>query len=190
VILAAGPSSRFGKGPPKQLAVFEGETLLARTARRALASSLAEVVVVLGFEAEAIAPALAGLEARTVRNPEWAEGQSTSVRAGLSALDTVAAAVLFLTCDQPFLDTAVIDRIVATWRETDAAIVVPTWRGRHGSPVLFDRSLFGELRGISGDAGGRQLFARHESEIAAVELDDEGPLLDVDTLDDLDRLRR
>ncbi len=180
VVLAAGRSTRFAGPVPKQLALVEGEPLVRRTARRALASRLAEVLVVVGFAADEVRAALAGLPVRIVENPDFATGQSSSVRAGLAAVEAGAGAAMFLPADQPRLSAEAIDRIVAKWEATSGPIVVPTFQGRRGAPVVFDRALFPELATIAGDEGGRQLFPRHEGEIVEVPLPSAEPLSDLD----------
>ncbi len=185
VVLAAGPSRRFGDRPPKQLALVGGEPMVRRVARRACESRLSEVVVVLGFACGEIERSLEGLLVRTVKNPEYRRGQSTSVRVGLAAVAERAEAVVFLPADQPHLTTDVIDAILDRYTATGAAIVVPVHEGSRGAPVLMDRTLFGELEGLEGDSGGRQLFLAHEASIVEVPLESDRPLRDVDTPEDL-----
>jgi molybdenum cofactor cytidylyltransferase len=188
VVLAAGPSERFRSKIPKQVQLFEGEALVKRITRRALASRLAEVLVVVGYRADLVREALLGLDVRIAENPVFSEGQSTSVKAGLAAVDPASAGAMFLPCDQPFVTTQLIDELIDAWTESAARIVVPAHQDRRGSPVVIDRSLFAELAEISGDEGGRQLFARHAAEIVELPLQTERPLLDIDTVEDLDRL--
>ncbi len=188
VVLAAGPSERFRSEMPKQVQPFEGEALVRRITRQALASRLGEVLVVVGFRSDLVRRPLVGLDVGVVENPAYASGQSTSVKAGLAAIDPEAAAAMFLPVDQPFLTTEVIDRLVEAWERTGGAIIVPVHEGRRGSPVVIDRSLFGELGQISGDEGGRQLFARHPTEIVEVPLSSQKPLRDIDTPEDLEHL--
>lgn len=190
VVLAAGGSRRLPGTTPKQLLDFGGEPLVRRVTRAALAAPLAQVIVVLGHEATRVAAAVAGLDVETVVNRDWGSGQSTSVRAGLSRVAEAARAAIFLPCDQPFLDAAVIAGAVAAWRASGAPIVVPAWGERPGAPVLFERSLFPRLLRLEGDAGGRLLAARHPELVHRWQLPDERPLLDVDTPADLERLRR
>ncbi len=188
VILAAGTSSRFaGASEPKQLLELDGRPLLRRVAEAALGSRLAEVVAVLGHAADRVAGALSGLEVRTVENPDYRRGQSTSVRAGLASVAPAARAVLFLPADQPLVSSRLIDRLIETW-EAGAGIAVPVCAGERGAPVLFDRAFFAELAALEGDAGGRRLLPRHPDEIVEVEVEDPAELADVDTVDDLRRL--
>jgi molybdenum cofactor cytidylyltransferase len=189
VVLAAGISRRFG-GEAKQLLAFDGEALVHRAARVARSSRLGEVLVVVGYRRDEVAAAVADLAVAVVVNPDFEQGQSSSVRAGLAATDPGAAAVLFLPCDQPFLTAEVLDRLVAAYATTGGPIVVPAFAGRRGAPGLFDRSLFPELAALRGDVGGRQVIAAHPQAVVEVPLADEWPLLDVDEPGDLVALHR
>jgi molybdenum cofactor cytidylyltransferase len=160
VVLAAGQSARLGR--PKQLLPVYGEPLLRYTLRRILASSLDDIIVVIGHEADAVRAAIADLPVKIVLNPDAARGQSTSVIAGLRALSPEAEAVVFLLADQPTVDPDVIDALIAAWRETGAPVVAPRYTDRIGNPVLFDRRVFPELTALEGDAGARRIIRAHE----------------------------
>lgn len=191
VVLAAGGSRRFAGPLPKQLVEIGGEPAVRRAVRRALESGLERVVLVTGHAAEAVRGAVADLAVEVVHNPQWRAGQSGSVRAGLTAVGDGAAAVVFIPCDQPFLTAGLVDRLIARHAEGDAVAVAPVFEGRRGAPVLIDRSLFASLGAITGDAGARQLFGRGPvagTGVAEVEVDDEAPLLDFDSREDLRRL--
>ena len=150
-----------------------------------LGASLGEVVVVLGSDADAVGGALTGLPVRLVTNPDYAAGMSTSVRTGVEALTAAADAAVIALGDQPGAGAAVVERLVARYRAGGAAIVAPVYRGGvRGNPVLFDRSVFDELRAITGDEGARSVIARVPGRVALVELDVETPA-DVDTRADL-----
>ena len=188
IVLAAGVSTRMGGAVPKQLLELEGEPLVRRVAKAALASRLAEVVVVLGHRAPSVADALAGLEVRTVVNPDFRQGQSTSVRAGLAAISSDARAVVVMPADQPLLSPALIDRLLDAFAASAGRIVLPVCRGRRGAPVLFDRSLFFELEKLEGDTGGRAVLPRYRQEVHELRVEDPLELADVDTEEDLRRL--
>lgn len=188
VVLAAGPSRRFGDRPPKQLVPIDGEPMVRRLVGRAAQSKLTEVIVVVGKAANEVEKCCQGLDVRMVRNRRFAEGQSSSVKLGLAAVDPTAAAVMFIPADQPELTVEVIDSILDCYSRTGGRIVVPTYRGRRGAPVLFDHALFGELAEIEGDVGGRQLFSSHGDEIVELPLASGAALRDLDTPDDLQRL--
>lgn len=188
VVLAAGPSTRFHANRPKQLIEFDGIPLVRRIAEQALASRLRELIVVIGHHGDAVRAALAGLDLRIANNGDSSGGQSSSLRCGLDAIDPDAAAVLFMVCDQPLLTATVLDRLIRAFESSGGPIVEPVCRGRRGSPVLFARPLFAELRSITGDTGGRAILPSHADDIVQVELDDDRPLRDIDTAGDLSRL--
>ena len=188
VLLAAGASRRFGADLPKQLWPVAGEALVRRVARRALGSRLSEVIVVVGHQADRVTAALAGLPVRIVENAAHSSGQASSVRAGLEAVSGAASGSLFLPVDQPHLDSRLIDGLIELFEATGGPIVVPTFGGARGAPVLFARSLFPELERLEGDAGGRRLFPLHADEIIELPLADSAALKDVDTPEDRQRL--
>jgi molybdenum cofactor cytidylyltransferase len=186
VVLAAGTSSRMGR--QKLLLPMEGERPLIRlSVERVLAGGLDDVVVVLGRDADTVMGALAGLPVRTVVNPRYADGQSTSLRAGLDALRPETEAALIALGDQPLPEPELIRRLVATHRETRQPIVVPHYRDGRGNPVLFAAVLFDELRAVTGDQGGRGVVARDPGRVAEVAVDAPMPA-DVDTWTDYESL--
>lgn len=188
IILAAGLSRRFGGGTPKQLHKINGQTLVCRTARVALASKLCQILVVAGHYAAEVGAAVGGLAVGVVVNSDFEDGQSTSVKAGLSRVEPQAGAAMFIPCDLPNLDVESLDRLIAVYGESGGPIVVPTFEGRRLAPVLFDRSLFEGIEGISGDRGARQLFAAHEERIVAVEFGSRRPFEDLNRRDLKSRL--
>ena len=159
IVLAAGKSSRLGR--PKQLLPVHGEPLIRHTLRRVLASSLDQVMLVIGHEADEVRDTVADLEVQCVFNPDAAAGQSTSVRAGLVALPPDAEAAVFILGDQPGVDPAVIDALVTAWRTSGRPVVVPRYEDRMGNPVLFDRRVFPELAALEGDTGARPVVRAH-----------------------------
>lgn len=189
IVLAAGGARRFGR--LKQAEVWRGRPLLARAVDAALASLAAEVRVVLGCQAEELQSLLAGYERgrlQVVVNASWAEGQASSIRAGLASLGEPVEAAVFCVADQPLLTAAEIDALLARHALTGAPIVAPCVQGQFRSPVLFARALFPELAALEGDTGGRALIARHRPQVEAVEVEDLAPYTDIDSQEDLRRL--
>jgi molybdenum cofactor cytidylyltransferase len=186
VVLAAGTSSRMGR-QKLLLPMKDGQPLVRLSVERILAAGLGEVVVVLGRDADAVAAALAGLSVRTVLNPRYAEGQSTSLRAGVDALAPGTDAVVVALADQPLPDAGLIGRLVAAFRETGRPIVAPRYRDGRGNPVLFSAVLFDELRAVTGDQGARGVVAADPGRVAEVAVNAPMPA-DVDTWADYQSL--
>mgnify|MGYP000887916365 CR=1 FL=1 len=150
-----------------------------------LSAGLREVLVVTGAYHEALAPLLSRYPVRVIPNPDWAEGMSTSLRAGLRALVGEPEAVVVCLGDMPFLPPAVVTELVRAYRRTGAPIVAPEVGGVRRSPVLFDRALLPELMAIRGDEGGRAVVQRHQAEMVLVPFPEERWFRDVDEPGDL-----
>lgn len=181
VLLAAGRGTRFTDGP-KLLAPWRGAPLVRHAAQAALGSALRPVVAVTGHAAEAVRGALAGLALTLVENLAYAQGLSTSLKAGLAALPAEVAAAVVLLGDMPQVSSALLDRLAEAYRAApDAAAVVPVSGGRRGNPVLLDRRrLAAELAGLGGDHGAGPLL-RGRADVHEIAVDDESVLADVDT---------
>ncbi|HET9627787.1 MAG TPA: molybdopterin-binding/glycosyltransferase family 2 protein, partial [Kofleriaceae bacterium] len=188
IVLAAGKASRMGSN--KLVAELDGEPIVRRTVRAVLASRARPVVVVTGHEAEAVRAALAGLDVRFVHNPEYADGMSTSLRAGLAQVGPVDAALICLG-DMPRLTAAHFDAVIDAFHAGDASdIIVPTFERKRGNPVLWPRKFFAEMSELAGDVGARALLERHADHVRTLAVDDPAILVDVDTPAALAALRR
>lgn len=186
VILAGGGSSRLGR--PKQLLPLGGRPVLAHTLANALAASLDGVIVVLGHAADAIRAQIDFGLARVVVNDRHAEGQSTSLRAGVAALPPGTAAALLILGDQPLIGSAVHDALIAAYRRSRAPIVQPSYDGQRGNPVLIAAPLFPELLAVSGDQGARGVIRANAADVLVVPIPGPVPTDDLDTEDDYRRL--
>jgi len=186
VVLAAGASTRLGQ--PKQLAPIGGRPALAYTLDALRASSLNRIVLVLGHNADEIAAALDLTEITVVRNDAYAEGQSTSVRAGVKALGDDIAAALMVVGDQPLLAPTVVDAIVHAYEQTGGPFIVPVYAGEWGNPVLLARATWPLLDNLKGDTGARPILRKHMDMVLEVPVP--GSLLDdIDTPEDYARIR-
>lgn len=177
-------------GQLKQLLPVGGQPMVRRVAEAVCAAGLAQVVVVVGAQAQVVGRTLDGLPLEIVINEAWAQGMSTSLGTGLHALRQEVGAALIVLADQPALTPGLLQALVDRHRATGAPIVAPLYQGRRGNPVLFDRSLFSELLAVEGDRGGRDLLARHRHEIEYVEFDDPAVILDLDTRQDYEQARK
>jgi molybdenum cofactor cytidylyltransferase len=175
-------------GQPKLLLPWDGAPLVRHVAQLALRSRLDELIVVIGHRAEHISAALADLPLRIVRNQEFLDGQSTSLRAGIAALSAPTQAALVLLADQPLLQPATIDALIERYRAQHAPIVAPRYAGQRGNPVLFARELFAALQTIGGDQGARGVIQQQQEHVQWLDTTDEGVLLDIDTPEMYQRL--
>jgi molybdenum cofactor cytidylyltransferase len=187
IVLAAGAGTRMS-GRIKQLLPWRGHTLVENAIQIAAQSNAHETLVVLGAHVDALRPIVEKMPARVVLNRAWEGGHSTSIRAGLNALAHNIDAAIFMNADQPLLTPAVIDALIQRYRETDASIIAAQYAGRRGSPVLFDRKHFGELLALQGEQGGRELLANYP--VVAVEFADARLGIDIDTLEEYEKLTR
>lgn len=184
IVLAAGTSSRLGE--PKQLLVHGGKVLVQHAVDAAAA--LDEIVVVVGHEAKRVRGAVDLPQyARVVHNPDYAEGQSTSLRAGLDAVSVGAEAVVVLLADQPGVDEALVGRVVELWRSSGGRLVRLRYPEGPSHPVLLDRAIWDEVKAVTGDRGARELVRAHPEWLAEVELPGPRPP-DVDTREDYEAL--
>ena len=181
VVLAAGRSTRMG-GPNKLLADIARRPLVRIAAEEALASRAKPVIVVTGHQREQVETALAGLPVQFVHNPEYADGLGTSVRAGIAAVPADADGAIVCLGDMPQVDAGLIDRLIAAFDPDQGALVVmPTFEGRRGNPVLWSRRFFPDLTAIEGDVGARHLIGRYSEAVVEVPLAGKAALVDVDT---------
>lgn len=148
-------------GRNKLLLRLEGEAIVRRAARRALAAGLSPVIVVLGHDAGIVAPELEGLPLQIVLNPDHAEGIHTSRRAGLAAVPSDAGAAVVLLADMPFVTEQMLATLVARYRNSDALLVNSDYAGEIAPPNLYDRELFAEIAGQQGEGRAAQVARRH-----------------------------
>lgn len=186
LLLAAGSSSRMGNN--KMLLEIDGETVLRRAAGRAVSAGLDPVLVVTGHQREHAEAQVAGLGCRTVFNADHETGIHTSVRAGIDALDDDVDAVIIMLPDMPLVTDAMLRGLVTRYRGTDTPLVISRYGDEvKAPPMLYDRSLFGELR-VMQQRCGREVVKRHHDEALVMEWPIEA-LADIDTPDDYTRVR-
>jgi molybdenum cofactor cytidylyltransferase len=190
IVLAAGRSTRMG-GPNKLLAELDGKKLVRIATEQALASKASEVIVVTGHQTELVEQALQGLKVKFVRNPDFAGGIASSVKAGIAAVPESCDGAVVCLGDMPLIDAGLIDRLIDGFApDRGNLIVVPVSDGRRGNPVLWSRRFFKELMTLDGDVGARHLIAKHTEAVAEVPVDGESAFLDIDTPQALEAARR
>ena len=190
IVLAAGRSSRM-RGPNKLLEEVNGAPLVRRAAENALASKASSVFVVTGHDEIGVRKALAGLNVRFVANPDYAEGLSTSVKAGIKALPSGVTAAIVCLGDMPQVSPALIDKLIDNFDPARGALIVaPVRNERRGNPVLWARRFFPDLLRLEGDMGARNLASAYAEGIAEVEVGDDGAFFDIDTPETLEIARK
>ncbi len=185
VLLAAGESRRMGY--PKPLLRVGNEFFLSQSAKSMLAV-LPRLIIVLGAHAEQIRPAIP-IESRIaiVENSRWQAGQLSSLKAGLGAIGPQADGVLVHLADHPLVRRSTFEEVIAEFATGQCAIVIARYAGKRGHPVIFARSVLGELLDAPEDQGARVVVNRDPSRVVYVDVDDPGVNLDLDTPADLER---
>jgi molybdenum cofactor cytidylyltransferase len=193
LVLAAGKSSRMGRTKALLSVGSSGETFLHRIIRVLRDGGVEAVVVVIGGDAAAVRASLPRDDAQisAVENPRYDEGQLSSLLVGLAAVeqrhDNVEAVMMTLV-DLPLISAATVRAVRdAFLANPGAPLVRPRRGGRHGHPVIFNRSIFGELRRADPSTGAKPVVHAHAAEEVNVDVDDEGAFIDIDTPQDYDR---
>jgi molybdenum cofactor cytidylyltransferase len=186
VVLAAGMSRRMGT--PKQLLRMGDETILERTLKNVRGSNVSEIILVLGHAADDVQKTIAAQGLKVVINPDYEQGMGTSLHSGLAAVGANAKAAIIVLADQPWISSDTFNRLIECHQECMPQIIVPLYKGFRGNPVLLDRSVFEEVKGLNGDVGCRAIFGDHTGEIRKLPVDDVGILLDIDSRSDFETL--
>lgn len=181
IIMAAGSSERMSG--LKQLMPWRQSTVLEQTVDNFLGSTANEVIVVVGYRAEEVRKVLAAKPVRWVINPDYEQGMSASIIVGLSLVGDQTQAVMLALGDQPLINSQTINRLIEEFSGCDKGIVIPTYRGRRGHPVIFAMTYNKQLLQLKGDIGGRQIIARHPGDVLEVAVDCEGVCIDIDTVE-------
>ena len=181
IVLAAGESKRMGK--LKQLMPLGTKTILEQTIDNLLDSRVSEVIVVVGYKAEALVEKVATRPVKIAVNPAYHQGMSTSIVAGLNLVNDKARAVMLALADQPFIDSQTINRLIDEFDSRTKGIAIPVYQSRRGHPVIFAVKYKGELLRLKGDIGGREIIEQHPDDVLEVAVNCEGICIDIDTVD-------
>jgi len=184
IILGAGRSTRMGEAN-KLTESFDGKPMIAHVADAALSSTADEIILVTGHQKDDVLKALAGRPMSYAHNPDFADGLSTSIKAGIKAaaeLDPPVDAALILLGDMPLVNSDLIDRLIAAHDpDEDRYICVPTVGNKRGNPVLWDAAFFNDLQALSGDVGAKSLMAENADLVCEVPVEGDASLTDFDT---------
>jgi CTP:molybdopterin cytidylyltransferase MocA len=185
IILSAGASSRMGR--PKALLPYREATFLEHLLQVTRHPRVGLTRVVLGAGAEEIR-AVAKLDASTVvLNPDWEQGQLSSICAGIRSLSGIQTdGILLCPVDHPLVTANLVSDLIGRFYENEKVIVLPTYKGRRGHPVIFSKKLYGELLAAPADKGARAVVWAHATDLLEVPTEEEGIVLN---LNDPDILR-
>ena len=169
--------------------LFEGKTLLRRAAETALASDCEKICVVLGANFELLQGEISGLKIEIAINENWHEGMSASLKCGLEKLLSVESnldAIVVTLADQPLIDSAIVNRLAAVFRETNKTIVAAEYDGTVGVPAIFARSVFDEILNLSAKSGAKGIIKKNIGQVEKILVPEAA--FDVDTLEDFENL--
>lgn len=181
VVLSAGESSRMGR--PKALLPIQGQKFIERIIRVIGQSRVGRTIIVLGHHADQLRGQIEHLPVEVVINPDYRSGQLSSLQVAIRHIrdDDRCDGMLVHLVDHPFIDVALVDALIESFFETKKMIVVPSYKGKRGHPVIFSRELFGELLNAPLDQGAKAVVNAHRQETLEIEWHDEGITLDIDT---------
>jgi molybdenum cofactor cytidylyltransferase len=189
VILAAGASRRMGE--PKQLLEVGGRPLLEAVVAAACASQLDEVVVVLGARAEEIRAAVDLGRARVVVNPDYEQGLSASLRAGIASLGADVSRALVILGDQPDVNASLLDRLLDLQEASGLPAAALSFEGLLHPPMVLARGMWSGLEALGGDVGLRAVVRANPELVAALPAERPGGHpVDIDTPEDFEQLRK
>jgi molybdenum cofactor cytidylyltransferase len=177
ILLASGFSTRMGQ--EKLLLPVEGVPMIARVAQAVSESQVEEQILV--YRKREIKQLIHKSITKAVHNPSAVLGQSEAIKIGLHHISGYSKCCLFFMGDQPYLNAAVINRIIAAWNHHPDKIIVPLYGDNPGSPVLFPARYYPSLMEIQGDQGGREVVKKHLDHVVFIEIDDQKAGLDADT---------
>jgi molybdenum cofactor cytidylyltransferase len=183
ILLAAGESRRMGS--PKALLYYEGKTFIARICAAFLSAGVDELIVVLGARAEELRQALPAHPAlRTVVNPRYFQGQLSSLMTGIGALSPDSEAAVVNLVDHPLVTAETIKALIASFRAAPLPILIASYQGRRGHPVLFSSQVYGEILAAPLDQGAKVVVRKDPNRVREIQIDDPGILADIDTPED------
>ncbi len=185
ILLGAGESKRMGAN--KLTLPWGKETVLNRCLETLLKSSVQEVVVVLSPRTSRSVRFLKCPKMKVVLNPDFKRGMSTSIQKGLEVIHPKSEGILIALGDQPFLKSKTVNALINAYVRGEGRIIVPSYKGQKGHPVLFDSVYRRELLKLRGDVGGRSVIERHAEEVKEVRTRSESVVKDLDIWEDYER---
>ncbi|NIO11304.1 MAG: NTP transferase domain-containing protein [Deltaproteobacteria bacterium] len=173
-------------GSPKALLPIRGKSFIENVIQGLEASKVGKIFVVLGYNPDAIRQKIRDLDVTTLFNADYSQGQLSSLVTALKHIQTAEPAasidaVLVHLVDHPFINTALVDQMVDQFYASKKLIVVPTYHGKRGHPVIFSKELFQEFLDAPLDQGAKPVVHAHRAETLEIPTDDQGIVIDLDT---------
>ena len=188
IILAAGRSQRMGKN--KLLLTFRGKPILQHVIDTVLQTSLSPVILVLGFDSDAIQSQIDPGTSLVVENPDFTYGYGSSLQVGLKALNKPYIGAMFLLGDQPLVTSRTIETLNAAFQKEPDRWVAPLWKGQRGNPVITPAAWFNKIFALKGDTGPREHLKDSAANLKLINVDDRGVVFDIDTPEDYELLKK
>lgn len=185
IILAAGESKRMGES--KLLLKWREASIFEDTVDNYLASAVNEVNVILGNRATEMEKIIGDRSVTVAINPAYTKGMSTSIVIGINVMSPRTQGIMLALADQPSITSQTIDKLIQVFQQRKKGIILPTYHGQRGNPVIFDIKYRNELLALQGDIGGREIVHRHYDDVQEVSVDNRGVLIDIDTPEDYKR---
>jgi xanthine dehydrogenase accessory factor len=185
IVLAAGKSTRMSQ--QKLLMPFEGKSMIATVVAKIAGTALLRTIVVTGSDRNKIEEELKAYPISFANNERYEEGMLTSVQAGVAAAGPEADGYLVLLGDQPMVSEVVINRLIAVFQKTEKGLLIPTFKGKRGHPVVIGSKYKEEIKILNPEIGLRELFLNHSDDILEIEFESEAVLKDIDTPEDYQR---
>jgi molybdenum cofactor cytidylyltransferase len=185
ILLAAGKSERMGQN--KLLLPFGGRTVIQCTLDSLIASRAGEVIVVLGSRAQEINTSIGNRRALMTVNTNFAKGMSTSLITGIDIVRSQARFVMIALADQPLITTSIYNKLIEAALNTQKGIILPTFKGERGNPIVISTAYRADLLKQTGDIGGRELLKIYPDDILEVAVDSEGVLVNINTKEEYEK---
>jgi len=184
IVLAAGKSERMG-GSHKLLLPIAGKTIIACLMEKLVRIPFKEIVVIVGFQQEAVRHVIDTYPVRIVTNTFYVQGLSTSIIAGIQNISPAVSGYLFLPADMPLITEGIIQRLIKVFRSFKGEkIVFPEVAGKQRNPVIFPVRFKEDLLSLKGDQGGKLLIRQFSEQAISVPFDNPLPFRDIDTMED------
>ena len=189
LLLAAGSSSRMGS--PKMLLPFNGKTFLQHAIDEIKNSNANGLVVVTGCCHQHLKGILLPQQINFVENKNWEEGMSSSIQTGTAYTIQQypsTESIIIAVCDQPYISSSLLNELVAAKQKTGKGIIASTYNNMQGTPVLFSKKYFEQLKQLGGPYGAKKIIQGHANDMSAINFPKGA--IDIDTVEDYENLLR